>query len=282
VTPGVFPPQTGKKRRRWRWLWFSGGALILAGLILFPGAPLFAPVRQALIALVAETSGPVAQAVSAVRARWSAITEAAHLQERALRLELENEALRAELEQTKQELEKARYLAETTRSGTELPAGARAALVIWRLPGYPALRYLVDAGSAQGVAKGAGVISEGRVAGIVHSVSSRRALVLSPLDPSFRAAGKLEGSGTVGLAQGQTDRLVVRYIPSETLVQPGERVLTSGDDGIFPPGFILGYVRSRETGGQSYHTLTLEPAFPTLGLRLVIILPRAPDDPPPR
>jgi rod shape-determining protein MreC len=262
-------------------LWPAVLGFLLIALILFPEFPLLAPVRQALVAVIAETSRPVARALQGLNLRWEAFRGAAHLQKRALRLQMENEALRAELMQVKRELEKERFLSGTTSGGAALPANARAALVLWRLPGYPLHRFLVDAGSADGLARGAGVISEGKVAGVIHRVSRRRALVVSPLDPSFRAAGRLESSGAVGLAQGQSDRLVLRYIPSETLVQAGERVLTSGDDGIFPPGVLLGYVQSRQTEGQSYHALTLEPAFPTIGLHIVIILPHAPDEDPP-
>ncbi|MHA2621150.1 MAG: rod shape-determining protein MreC [bacterium JZ-2024 1] len=261
-------------RRKSVW---AGVVIVVAVVILvaLPDVAIVAQIRRVVVEVVTTTSGPVILPFQSLRSQWRAFREARDLQDRVLHLRMENQALREEVERLRRQLEKERFM--RMMAGGGLPHGSRAALVLWRLPGYPVHRFLVDAGTLEGVVKGAGVITDGAVVGIVGTPGRHRSLVFSVLDHSFRAAGQLETSGTVGLAQGTSDRLTLRYIPSETLVHPGERVLTSGDDGIFPPGYILGYVRSRETEGQSYHTLTLEPAFPTLGLRVVVILPYTPD-----
>lgn len=246
-------------------------SVIIVFVIVFLQVPPMDPVRQGLVGVVTGLFVPVARGFQAVSLQWESFRSAKDLRERVLRLQMENTVLREQLERTRRELEKQSYLEDLPDLG--ISRVGRAGLVLWRLPGYPLRRFLIDAGSRAGVRKGAGVISDDRVVGIVGRVWRERSLVYTVLDPGFRAAGKLDSSGAVGLVEGTTNRLVLRYIPSETLVSPGERVLTSGDDDIFPPDLVIGYVRSRQTEGQSYHTLTLEPAFPSIGLRIVVVLP---------
>jgi len=56
-------------------------------------------------------------------------------------------------------------------------------------------------------------------------------------------------SGQVGLAESGTADLVMNYVPAHAEIAPGDVVVTSGLDRIFPKGLMVGRVRS--VGGDA-------------------------------
>ncbi len=65
----------------------------------------------------------------------------------------------------------------------------------------------------------------------------------------------------------------MRYIPKETPVKIGEKVFTSGLDGIFPPGLLVGKVLdARPSIKDSYLEITIEPAFDLAQLTELFII----------
>jgi rod shape-determining protein MreC len=66
-------------------------------------------------------------------------------------------------------------------------------------------------------------------------------------------------------------------------VQPGDLVVTSGADGIYPKGFNIGRVESSEPGDGLSRDITVRPLadFRSLEEVLVVMLPPRQDDPAP-
>jgi rod shape-determining protein MreC len=70
-------------------------------------------------------------------------------------------------------------------------------------------------------------------------------------------------------------------------VKPGDLVVTSGVDGIFPKGYAIGWIEAAERGSGLYLTLSVRPAvdFNSLEEVLVVLVPPGPavsEDEPPR
>ncbi len=61
-------------------------------------------------------------------------------------------------------------------------------------------------------------------------------------------------------------------------VKPGDIVVTSGVDGIYPKGFRIGQVESSERGAQLYRTIMVRPAvdFSSIEEVLVVLVPARP------
>ena len=85
----------------------------------------------------------------------------------------------------------------------------------------------------------------GRVLKIFHSSSQ----VLLVNDPSSGVGAILEKSRLQGVLKGTpSGDVILDKVMSDEQVEPGERVLTSGGDRIFPKGLLIGYVRDVKPG----------------------------------
>jgi rod shape-determining protein MreC len=55
-------------------------------------------------------------------------------------------------------------------------------------------------------------------------------------------------------------------------VRPGDRILTSGLDGIFPAGFLIGTVEKADLANVSRRVVTVRPAVDFGSLDIVLIV----------
>ncbi len=71
------------------------------------------------------------------------------------------------------------------------------------------------------------------------------------------------------------DRLRLDYVSEVFDVVAGDVVMTSGIDGIYPKGFIIGRIESVERVGGSYKRILVKPAvdFSALEEVLVVLTP---------
>lgn len=100
---------------------------------------------------------------------------------------------------------------------------------------------LLNVGARDGVLDGwatmDGLGLVGRISGVGHSTS--RVLLLT--DPSSRLPVTIKPSGQHALLTGDNTALpVLDFIESPEDVRPGDRVISSGDGGVFPPGLLVG------------------------------------------
>ena len=79
-----------------------------------------------------------------------------------------------------------------------------------------------------------------------------------------RASGvgaMIERTRRQGIVRGAgRDGLTLEYVPLQADVQVGDRVVTSGTDGLYPRGVPIGTVVSVEPGGELFHSVQLAPA----------------------
>ncbi|KJS39149.1 MAG: rod shape-determining protein MreC [Rhodospirillaceae bacterium BRH_c57] len=106
---------------------------------------------------------------------------------------------------------------------------------------------LITAGERELVEKGQAVVSGHGLVGRVAEAGKRSARVLLVTDINSRipvvvGAGRLRGI----LAGDNTDRPRILYLRTPGAVSPGDRVMTSGAAGAFPPGLPVGVVSSVE------------------------------------
>lgn len=132
----------------------------------------------------------------------------------------------------------------------------------------------LDQGAGSGLRGGLPVVDARGLMGQVSRVypgSSEVTLVSSPqqLTPVF-----VERTGQRGLAAGSGQgRLELRYMPAQTDIRPGDRLLTSGIDRVYPAGVPVASV-TRVSRSQSSPYLRVE-CLPLAGLeqsRAVLVL----------
>ena len=105
---------------------------------------------------------------------------------------------------------------------------------------------LVNAGMLQGVEAGAYAENEGGLVGRVVQMGERSSRVLLVTDFNSRVPVMGEASGMRAILFGDRDDLgTLTDLPERGSFILGERVLTSGEGGIFPRGIIVGEVVER-------------------------------------
>jgi rod shape-determining protein MreC len=102
---------------------------------------------------------------------------------------------------------------------------------------------LVDAGGDDGVARNQAVLTADGLAGRVVSLGPRASRVLLITDINSRIPVLLEHGREHGMLSGDnTGRPVLEFLPPKVHPAVGERVVTSGDGGVFPSGLPIGVV----------------------------------------
>ena len=108
---------------------------------------------------------------------------------------------------------------------------------------------LVAAGSRHGVRKGQAAVAGAGLAGRVNEVGDRSSRVLLITDLNSRIPVVVESSRDQAILVGDnSDRPRLDYLRPNARVSPGERVVTSGLGGIFPPGIPVGTVIASDGG----------------------------------
>ena len=120
--------------------------------------------------------------------------------------------------------------------------------------------FVLNCGSADGVAVGDPVISGEYLIGIVNETSPTSCTVLSVCDPKFSAAAYEIRTSEAGYTQTTTKLgvqgvLKLSGLERDTAVAEGGIVCTSGVGGVFPRGLIIGTVTTvqKEEGDISYY-----------------------------
>ena len=191
-----------------------------------------------------------------------------------------NTALEGEVKQLRSELVRYREAApENVRLRKLLgmreevaPRSTAAVVVTANLTGGTRL-IVVNRGREDGVEFDMPVIAWGGAVGRVIGVGPGRAKVRLLTDRSSGVAAVVQRSRTQGIVTGQADRaLHLLYVPPYADVMHGDRVVTSGLDGIFPRGFGIGRVSSIDARPDGTQTIHLVPEIDYGALEEVLIL----------
>jgi rod shape-determining protein MreC len=199
----------------------------------------------------------------------------------------DNEELRQRVLQLEWELQEQRALANQARA-LEAALGLRqqeqaptlAARVIAGNASPDVLTVTIDRGAADGIAPDMAVIGPAGVVGrVIGPLAPRASRVQLLVDRNAGVAVTFEKSGAGGMVLGSTGARPLRadLVPINAEVLPGERVETSGQDGIYPPGFLVGTV-DQVAGAGAEREITIRPAvdFSHIDVVLVVLDPDRP------
>jgi rod shape-determining protein MreC len=104
---------------------------------------------------------------------------------------------------------------------------------------------MVYAGSENGVERGQAAVTGEGLVGRVSEVGSRAARVLLVTDLNSRVPVIVEGPQQRALLAGDnSERPCLHYLDAGAEIKVGDRVVTSGQGGVFPPGLPVGVVAS--------------------------------------
>jgi rod shape-determining protein MreC len=193
----------------------------------------------------------------------------------------ENEALRARVLSLEAELQAERARVATTAELEEalklqrgIPPPTLAARVIAGNPSPGTLTVTIDRGSADGVTTNMAVISGAGVVGrVIGQPAAHAALVQLINGRSANTGAMIEKSSEAGLAAGGfADGLLrLELLSSGANVAAGDRIVTSGQDGIYPQGFLIGQVRA-VAGAGKFREIVVAPAVNFSHVDIVLVV----------
>jgi rod shape-determining protein MreC len=277
-------------RRRTGWLFV---AVVLAHIVLISrqvtterGVPVLDSVVFGLFAEVerASTTG-----VDSVRTTWQ---DYFALQQ----IRRENESLNDEVAQLRLALQQERTLAEQARGfqdllelRQELPLETTAARVIGGGASAAFQTITIDKGARDGLSTDMAVIAPQGVVGRIVQVTARASKVQLLIDSDAAAGALVERSRVKGVVEGTGRGLVLRYVQGSADIMAGDRLVTSGIDGIFPPpldpsidqpalegnysrGLVIGHIESLRRGPGQYEDVVVRPAVDFSSLETVLVV----------
>lgn len=135
----------------------------------------------------------------------------------------------------------------------------------------------LDVGSRDGVRVGNPVTTAEGLVGQVTEVQADTCRVRLLTDTRAVAAGRVHQRKASGVVQGVgSGNLELRYLDPDARVNPGDLVVTSGQDGQFPEGLKVGRVRNvRLVPEANYQAAVVQPLAPLDSMRTVLVLEKS-------
>jgi rod shape-determining protein MreC len=255
-------------------------ALLVAALALLTGQVrgqerrAVGTVGRSLLTLMAPVQTSMARVADAVARAWALYTEIG-------RLRVENARLREEVERLSQEAARLRETAAAAQRleallafRAQTPYRVVAARVVGRDPARWFATIVVDRGSRDGVAHNAPVVSGQGAVGRVIETTPFTARVLLLTDPRSAVGVVLQESRQVAVVEGTGEQvLYLKYLSRARPVRVGERVITSGQGGVFPKGLLVGQVEAvRDIPGGAFREGRVRAAVDLSRVEEVLIL----------
>ena len=199
----------------------------------------------------------------------------------------ENEQLRERLAQVETELNTARQAAAETESLRELlnlneqiSIKSVPARVIARDPSVWFNTITINRGTSSGIEVNMPVVTSGGIVGRVITVGPWSSQVMMITDERAGAGavvGQLGQSGALGSVRGRANLGVglieMRYVSGLEKVEVNDVVMTTGQDGIYPPGLNIGKVVDVKPGGTTQaHQILIKPGAQLDHLEEVAVL----------
>jgi rod shape-determining protein MreC len=234
------------------------------------GVPLL---ETATLGVMAELQRGSAAVVAGLRGVWNGYVSRGDVQ-------AENARLRQALAETELRLQAERAQADRSRGlerlldlrdRTNLTTIAAEIIAAGTTPEFRTLT--IDKGTEHGLRRDMAVIASRGVVGRVVVAGGRAAKVQLLIDRNAAAGALVERSRAQGLVVGLGDgRLRLDYTSELSDVVVGDTVVTSGIDGIYPKGFVIGQVAAVEKVSGTDRDIIVEPAVDVARLEEVLIV----------
>ena len=169
----------------------------------------------------------------------------------------QNQELRRELQQMKSWKEAALQLEQENARLLDLnkvrldPDLTRVTGVVLADSGSPFRQsVLLNVGARDGILDGWATMDGLGLVGRISGVGAKSSRVILLTDASSRIPATIEPSGQSVLIVGDnTLAPPINFIENPELVRPGDRIVSSGDGKVFPPGLLIGQV-AKDPGGR--------------------------------
>jgi rod shape-determining protein MreC len=270
-------------RRRTGYLFL---AVVVAHVVLIStqvttkrGVPML---EEAVFGVFSEVQRGANAVATSVRSSWQNYFALQMVQEENERLTQQISALQIRLQQERNLAQQAQSLQKLLDLKTQTELMTTAANVIAGSASPEFRTITVDKGTSDGVHADMAVIAPAGIVGRIIQPSSRASKVQLLIDRNAAAGALVERTRAQGVAVGTgADELRMDYVSGSADVKAGDMVVTSGIDGIYPKGFVIGQIQSVRRGAGQYSAIVIRPAvdFSVLEAVLVVLTPPSVPEP---
>ena len=259
------------------------GTLLVAHLIVIslnraPQRPDLRVIQVLLLGVAAPLQSGLTQGISWVSGGARGYLDLRGVRQENLRLKAEQADLERQQIFLREQLNTLQHLRGLVEWQRDQPYSMIPARVIGRDANHLFQTVILNRGSRHGVRKDQPVVDElglvGRVI-VVSPISSRVLLMTDERHGAGAIIGATLTERHLGVVRGEDRRTGAQFqfLTPPQVIENGEKVVTSGQDGIYPPGLLIGRVRvAGREGGTALPSLPLEPAAALGRLELVSVL----------
>jgi rod shape-determining protein MreC len=192
----------------------------------------------------------------------------------------ENRSLKAQVERMSlervrmsQDADQARRLQALLAFKEQFISETMAAQVIGSSGSELSRSVYIDKGERDGIKPDMAVITADGIVGKVLRVYGSTSLVLLIDDQTSGVGALLDKTRLQGILRGTpSGEVVLEKVMSDETVPAGEMVLTSGGDGIFPKGLLVGRVTKVSPGSELFLNIRVRPAADLSKLEEVLVV----------
>jgi rod shape-determining protein MreC len=265
--------------------------LILAGILLLTvnlvmlavttRRPAASGLGRVMIAFVAPFQELATRVVKTIQDGWwnyFFLVSVAHENQRLLK-ELGTSRQKI-IQQSELEFENKR-LRELLGFKRSLPSPVIAAEIIGKDPSAWFKTVIIDKGSTDGLRRGLPAVSSLGVVGQIIEVSARQSRLMLIIDRNSGADALVQRTRARGIVKGTSqDDCYLDYVLHADDVRVGDLVVSSGFDGVYPKGLLIGTVTAVDfKGGDFFKDVQITPAVDFDKLEEVLIILESPPPP---
>ncbi len=174
------------------------------------------------------------------------------------------------------------HLRELLQMSQRVQTKSIAADILYNAPDPFARKVILDRGTQQGVEAGLAVVDANGVIGQVTRVHPVQSEVTLLTDRNQSIPVSVVRNGVRGVLYGVgRGMLEMRHVLAEVDIQPGDRLVTSGLDGIFVPGLPVAVVTRVDRDQDAFARIECEPLAAIERSVQVLVIGRAAYPPPP-
>jgi len=120
---------------------------------------------------------------------------------------------------------------------------------------------IINKGKSDGIRKGLPVVIPEGIVGQVIDTGSNYSKVLLIIDQNSAVDAIVQKNRARGIVKGvSSDKCILKYVVRRHDIEPGDNIVTSGFDGVFPGGLYIGYVEKISQGGAGlFHEVEITP-----------------------
>jgi rod shape-determining protein MreC len=225
----------------------------------------------------AEVQRGAAGLTGSIRDAWSGYGNLRGVREENEQLKRQLGELQIQFQQERARAERARQLERLLGFQQDLRVDTIPASVIGASASLEFRGITIDRGSNMEVTTNMAVIAPTGLVGRIVTPTAHASKVQLITDQNAAAGALVERSRAQGIVIGSNNEETLRmnFVAVTADVKNGDTIVTSGVDGIFPKGFVIGKVEEVGTGNGIYKAIRVRPSvdFNTLEEVLVVKTP---------